>query len=168
VVVGAVAAGTAPLPFLAVYAVLFIVHGGVHPVAPPDITSSPHGELMAGIVALVLFVVAVIALLWMLNGTRRWPFLLVQLGLLATAVDFLADDTKGGRAISFLVALACLAALALALAPDSWAYLSRSPAPRRRRRMPLGARSGSDNEPDAARYVGQDASDSRSDLARTD
>ena len=167
-VVGAVAAGTAPLPFLAVYAVLFIVHGGVHKVAPPDITSTSHGELMAGVVALLVFIVGAVALLWMFSGVRRWPFVIVQLGLLATAIDFLADDTKGGRLISFIVALATLAALVLAFAPDSWDYVgSRRPA-RRRRKMPIGSGPGPDSLPDSARHIGDDASDVPRDLARAD
>jgi hypothetical protein len=117
-VVGAVAAGTAPLPFLAVYAVVFIVHGGFHPVFPPDITSTAHGELVAGIIALALFAVAVAALLWMLNGRRRWPFVAVQLGVLAAAVYFLVDGTKGGSVVSFLLAAASVAALAFAVVED--------------------------------------------------
>ena len=45
VVIGAVAAGVAPLPFLAVYAVLFISRGTVHPVTPPDVGNSKTTEL---------------------------------------------------------------------------------------------------------------------------
>jgi hypothetical protein len=155
-VVGAVAAATASLPFLAVYAILFIVHGGVHPVAPPDITDTAHGELVAGFIALAWFVVAVTALLWLLNGRRRWPFVLVQAALLGTAVDFLIDPTKGGRGTSFIVALASLIALVLAFAPDTWEYVGR-PRPKRRKRpaMPVGAGAGPDTTPDAARYVGR-------------
>ncbi|HKC28345.1 MAG TPA: hypothetical protein VKB75_10065 [Jatrophihabitans sp.] len=133
-VIGAVAAGTAPLPFLAVYAVIFIVHGGIHPIAPPDITQTAHGELVAGFIAAGLFVVALIALLWMVSGSRRWPFVLVQLGILATAIDFYVDVTKGGRFISFIAALAAAVALACALAPPSWAYVGQ--------RIPRLARSG--------------------------
>ncbi|HZC69418.1 MAG TPA: hypothetical protein VE442_01870 [Jatrophihabitans sp.] len=126
-VVWAVAAGTAPLPFLAVYAVLFIVHGGFHHVAPPDITSTQRGELVAGLIALGLFVVGVMALVWMLSGRRRWPFVLVQLGMLATAIDFFVDVTKGGRFVSFVVAVAALAALCCAFAPQSWRHVGQEP-----------------------------------------
>jgi hypothetical protein len=128
----AVATGTAPLPLLAVYAVMFIVHGSIHPVAPPDITSTTQGELFAGIAAAVLFAVAVLALVWLLNGRRRWPFALVELGMLATAIDFVADVTKGGRLVSLVVAVAAAVALVCAFAPASWEYLGRS-APRLRR-----------------------------------
>lgn len=159
-VVWAVAAGTAALPFLAVYAVMFIVHGGIHRVVPPDITSTSRGELIAGIVALAWFVVDLVALFWMMNGRRRWPFLLIQLGLLGTAIDFFIDVTKGGRFVSFVVALASLAAIVCALLPPAWEYFGRS-APHlraatlgRRRRMPIGAAPASDTLPDAARFVG--------------
>lgn len=125
-VVWAVALGTAPLPFLAVYAVLFIIHGSVHPVAPPDITTTQRGELVAGLIALGLFVVSVVALLWMLGGRRRWLFVLVQLGMLATAIDFFVDVTKGGRLVSFVVAVATLAALICAFLPQSWQHVGRT------------------------------------------
>jgi hypothetical protein len=121
-VVGSVAAGAVPLPFLAVYAVMFIVHGGFHPVVPPDITSTQHGELVAGIVALVLLVIASVAVLWMLNGRRRWPFVIVQLATLGTAVDFIVDTTRGGRFISGVLVLTALLALVLAYVPQSWPY----------------------------------------------
>ena len=137
-VVWGVAAGTAPLPFLAVYSVMFIVHGGVHPVAPPDITSTQHGELVAGFIALGLFVVAIVALLWMLSGRRRWPFVLVQLGMLVTAIDFFADVTKGGRTVSLVVAVAAFAALCCAFAPGSWEHLGHG-MPKLRRPPKRGA-----------------------------
>jgi hypothetical protein len=125
-----------------VYAVLFIVHGTINPVAPPDITSTTGGELVAGIIAAVLFIVAVIALLWMLNGRRRWPFVLVQLGMLATAIDFFIDVTKGGRLVSFVVAVTAAAALACSAAPQSWEYFGqRIPRLRRRPAVPDDARS---------------------------
>jgi hypothetical protein len=158
-VVWAVASGTAALPFLAVYAVMFIVHGGIHRVVPPDITSSSRGELIAGIIALALFVVDLVALFWMMNGRRRWPFLLVQLGMLGTAIDFFIDVTKGGRFVSFVVALASLAAIVCALLPPSWAHFDRTmPTLRRPRRtartMPIGAGPASDTLPDSPRFVG--------------
>lgn len=156
-----VAAGTAALPFLAVYAVMFIVHGGIHRVVPPDITDSAHGELVAGIIALALFLVDLVALFWMMNGRRRWPFLLVQLGMLGTAIDFFVDVTKGGRFVSFVVALASLAAIVLALLPPAWAYFGRPrPQLRRPRRMPLGSAPGPDSVPGSARFVPERDSES--------
>jgi hypothetical protein len=135
-----VAAGTAPLPFLAVYSVMFIVHGGFHRVVPPDITNSAHGELVAGIIALALFVIDIVTLFWMMNGRRRWPFMIVQLGMLATAIDFFLDVTKGGRFVSFVVALAALAAIVCALLPPAWAFFDRRvPRLRRREKAPAYA-----------------------------
>jgi hypothetical protein len=122
VVVGAVAAGTVPLPFLAIYAILFIVHGTVHPVAPPDITSTTHGELVAGIIAALIFVVSVVALIWVVNGRRRWPFVLVELGMLGAALYFLIDGTKGGTTVSVLVAVAAAVAVVLMLLPPAWEH----------------------------------------------
>lgn len=122
-VVGAVALGTVPLPFLAVYAVLFLVHGSVHPVQPPDVTSTKGGEFAAGWVALAVFVVLSVSLLWLVNGRRRWPFALMQLALLATVIDFLVDDTAGGRFISALVALTCALSLVLSFAPQAWRHV---------------------------------------------
>lgn len=153
-VVWAVAAGTAALPFLAVYAVMFIVHGGIHRVVPPDITNTSRGELIAGVVALALFVVDLAALLWMMNGRRRWPFLLVQLGMLGTAIDFFIDVTKGGRVVSFVVALASVAAIVCALLPPAWEYFGRpTPKLRRPRRMPVGAGQNPAGVPADARFV---------------
>jgi hypothetical protein len=54
----------------------------------------------------------------MLNGRRRWPFVAVQLGVLAAAVYFLVDGTKGGSVVSFLLAAASVAALAFAVVED--------------------------------------------------
>lgn len=126
VVVGAVAAGCAPLPFLGVYAILFIVHGGFHPVVPPDITNSARGELYAGLITLAIFIVSVVALLWMLNGRRRWPFVIVELAVLATTIDFALDDTKGGRTVSVALAVTAVVALVCALLPDSWGWVGAS------------------------------------------
>ena len=123
IVVGAATAGSVPVPFLAVYAVMFIVHGKFHPVVPPDITSTQQGEFVAGIVALVLFVVSFVAVIWMLNGSRRWPFVAVQLGVLAGAVDLVVDDTRGGGITAYVIGLAAVVALVLAFMPQSWAYV---------------------------------------------
>ena len=132
-VVAAVSAGAVPLPFLAVYSVMFIVHGGFHPVVPPDITTTAHGELAVGIVALVLFVVSFVALLWMLGGTRRWPFVLVQLADLAAAIDLIVDATRGGGVTAYVLGAAALVALVLSFTPQASEYVGRPRRPRRRR-----------------------------------
>ena len=87
-VVTSIALGVAPLPLLAVYAVVFIAHGTLYPVNPPDITGSKGGELLAGIAALVLFALITCTIVWFMNRRRRWPFLLGQLVTLVTAIWF--------------------------------------------------------------------------------
>jgi peptidoglycan/LPS O-acetylase OafA/YrhL len=123
VVICAVAAGVAPLPFLAVYAVLFIARGTVHPVTPPDIGDSKSTELVAGIVALVLFVIGALAALWLLDGRRRWLFVLCQLAVLAACVDFVVDSSTGSPAIPIVLGLTSLTALVLVALPVSWEHM---------------------------------------------
>jgi hypothetical protein len=124
-VVGATAAGVAPLPFLAVYAVLFISHGSFHPVVPPDITTTKHGELVAGFIALGLFVVEALSVIWLMNGRRRWLFVLTQAATLATSIDFIADRTTGSPIIPIILLVTSATALVLALHPRSGAYVRR-------------------------------------------
>jgi hypothetical protein len=122
-VIGAVALGVAPLPFLAVYAVLFITRGTVHPVVPPDIGNTKHDELIAGIIALVAFVVGALATYWFLDHRRRWLFVLFQAALLGVSIDFTLDSTTGSPAIPILLAATSLIALVLAFVPASWAHM---------------------------------------------
>jgi peptidoglycan/LPS O-acetylase OafA/YrhL len=132
VVIGAVAAGVAPLPFLAVYAVLFISRGTVHPVTPPDIGDSKTTELIAGLVALALFVIGALAALWLLDGRRRWPFVVCQLALLATSIDFIIDSSMGSRAVPVVLAVTSLIALVLAAHPTTWRHMGQEPPSRHR------------------------------------
>jgi hypothetical protein len=144
IVVGAVAAGSVPVPFLGVYAVMFIIHGKFHPVVPPDITGTQHGEFVAGIIALVLFVVSFVAVVMMLNGTRRWPFVIVQLAVLAGAVDLIVDSTRGGGVVGVALVVTSVIALVLAFVPAASAYVWHRP-----RRIRLRAKA-SDSEPSTA------------------
>jgi hypothetical protein len=164
-VIGAVAAGTAPLPFLAVYATVFIVHGGFHHVIPPDITRTNDGELGVGFVCFAIFVIGAVTELWMLNGSRRWPFVVVQAGLLGTAIDFMIDPTKGGRAASAVVILTTLIALVLSAHPQAWDHVGRAcprfvarmfgrrPPPRPA--MPAGSGPTAESRPTASRLIGR-------------
>jgi hypothetical protein len=136
VVVGATAAGVAPLPFLAVYAVLFISHGSFHPVVPPDITTTKHGELVAGFIALGLFIVEALSVLWLMNARRRWLFVLTQAATLGTSIYLISDRTTGSPIIPILLVATSATALVLALLPQSGAYV------RRPGRVRLFARSG--------------------------
>lgn len=122
-VVGAVAAGVTPLPFLAVYAILFIARGTVHPVTPPDIGHSKTAELMGGLVALALFIIGSLAAFWLLDARRRWPFMVYQFLLLVTSVYLITDRTSGSAAIPVLLVLTSVTALVLASLPRTWTYL---------------------------------------------
>ncbi len=143
-VVGSAAAGVAPTPFLAVYAVLFIAHGFFHPVQPPDITTTRTGEEIAGVIAGVLLLAMVLTIFWFLNGRRRWPFVLGQLATLVTAIDFLLDSTTGAPAVPAVLALTSAAALVLAFLPASSAWVGIRPLVRRRRARGRGATDTSD------------------------
>ena len=123
-VIAAVAVGVAPLPFLAVYATLFITRGAFRPVNPPDITTTAHGELGAGLIALALFLIGGISIYWFAGGTRRWLFALGQLATLATAIDFVLDSTSGPAGIPALLLLTSAAALVLAFLKPSWRHMS--------------------------------------------
>lgn len=125
-VIGSIALGVGPLPFLAIYAVLFIAHGFIYPVQPPDITGSRLGEGIAGIICTVFFLVGTLVIFWFLNARRRWPFVIAQLATLGTSIDFVIDATKGPREVSVLLALTSFVALVLALVPASWAYMGYS------------------------------------------
>ena len=133
-VIGAVAAGVAPLPFLAVYATLFIARGAFRPVNPPDITTTAHGELGAGLVALALFVVGAISIYWFSSGKRRWLFTVGQLATLATAIDFIIDSTSGPMGIPVLLTITSVGALVLAFLPPSWRYITAHRRQRHQRR----------------------------------
>ncbi len=132
-VIGAVAAGVAPLPFLAVYAVLFITRGTVHPVTPPDVGDSKTSELLAGLLALALFIIGSLAAYWLLDGRRRWLFVLCQLALLATSIYFLSDRSSGSATIPILLAITSLASLVLAMMPVTWEHLRQDVPPWMRR-----------------------------------
>jgi hypothetical protein len=165
-VVAAVAFGTAPVPFLAVYAVMFLIHGSVHPVVPPDITSTTRGEFWSGIVAAVLFVACSVALIWAISGARRWPFAATQLLLLVAAAYFLIDGNEGGNFVSGLIVLATFAALVLVFVPMSWPHYGRPLGRPGRRRaagtpgpahdtMPVGSAPVSDVTPASVRVAGR-------------
>jgi hypothetical protein len=132
-VTASVAAGVAPTPFLLVYAVLFLAHGFVHPVQPPDITTTRGGEKVAGLITLLLLLAMVLTLFWFMNGRRRWPFVVGQLATLVTSVDFVFDPGTGSPAVPIVLALTSATALVFAFLPASGDYVgSRIRLPRRR------------------------------------
>jgi hypothetical protein len=135
-VIVAVATSVAPLPFLAVYATLFIARGGFRPVNPPDITTTPHGELGAGFVALALFVLGTLSIFWYMNGRRRWLFVLGQVATLATAIHFITDSNSGPAGIPILLIATSAVALLLCITPSSSAHIRAQRPQRSKRRDP--------------------------------
>jgi hypothetical protein len=133
-VIWAVATGVAPLPFLAVYAILFISRGTVRPVIPPDIGNSKGDELVAGLIALVALIIGALAAYWFLDRRRRWLFVLFQAVTLGTSIDFLFDSTKGSPAIPIVLVLTTLTALVLSQVPASWEHMRHNVPPWLRRR----------------------------------
>jgi len=129
-----IAAGVAPLPFLLVYSVIFIAHGFFWPVEPPDITTTRHGEAVAGLLAVVVAVVVVVTLWWFLSARRRWPHLLAQLAVLGTTIAFVADPRTGSPVVPIALIVTSAISVGLGLHPTSGAFVgSRTPGRRRRR-----------------------------------
>jgi hypothetical protein len=123
-VIAAIAAGVAPAPFLLTYAVLFILHGTVFPVDPPDITGSKGGEALAGLVALAFLLVIVIGLGWFVSRRTRWLFLVGQLATLGTCINFLLDSSSGQPEVPLVLAICSVLAVGLGCLPPSWAWAS--------------------------------------------
>lgn len=132
-VVGAIALGVAPLPFLAIYAVLFIAHGGIHHVAPPDITGSNGGELIAGLIAAAGFALVTVSAASFLGRSRRWLFVLVQLAVAAGSAYLLADPTAGPSGVPALLLGTGAGSAVLALLPAGHRHVRAGhPAPTHR------------------------------------
>jgi hypothetical protein len=124
-VIGAVAAGVAPTPFLFIYATLFILRGTVVPATPPDITSTSGGEAIAGVVALAFLIFLVVGVYRFITQRGRWVFLLGQLICLGAAVDLLFFDSTAGRPqIPLVLAVTSAATVALVVLPVSWSWIA--------------------------------------------
>lgn len=122
----AIAAGVLPLPFLAVYAVIFIAHGSVRPVNPPDITTTKGGELVAGLLALLILIVFSMSVYWFLHGRWPWLFVLGQLATLGTCIWLIVDRTTGAIAVPVVLAVTSLIALAAVLYPVTHRFITRT------------------------------------------
>lgn len=133
VVLAAMGFGFVPVPFLAMYAVLFISRGFVVPVTPPDVTGSTTGEGWVGVGALVLIVVLSLAIAWYVSTRRRWPFVILEVAVLAAAVYCVYDRDTGPVWIPLVVAVCSILALVCAFLPES---RRRFPPPPRLRRRP--------------------------------
>jgi len=125
-VVFAIALGVAPLPFLAIYAVLFIAHGWLHHVSPPDITGSNRGELVAGLIALALFVVVTVSISSFLNRHRRWFFGLCQLATLLASIYLFGTPTTGPSGIPIILIATSAISLAITVLPVSSRHVRAS------------------------------------------
>ena len=125
-VVFAIALGVAPLPFLAIYAVLFIAHGWLHHVSPPDITGSNRGELVAGLIALALFVVLTVSISSFLNRHRRWFFGLCQLATLLASIYLFGTPTTGPSGIPIILIATSAISLAITVLPVSSRHVRAS------------------------------------------
>jgi hypothetical protein len=125
-VVFAIALGVAPLPFLGIYAVLFIAHGWLHHVTPPDITGSNRGELIAGLIALALFVVVTLSISSFLNRHRRWFFGLCQLATLLASIYLFGTPTTGPSGIPILLIVTSAISLAITVLPVSARHVRAS------------------------------------------
>jgi hypothetical protein len=122
-VIGAMAAGTVVVPFLIVYAFLFIVRGAFVEVDQPDITSSRSGELVAGLVALGFLIFVVWGMGRLLSGWDRWVFCAGQLVTFAAALDLLLDVSSGEPEVPAVVLGASLLAIVLACLRPSWQWV---------------------------------------------
>lgn len=125
-VIGAVAAGNVVVPFLIVYAFLFIARGIFVSVSTPDITSSRTGEAIAGFVALIFLFVIFAGMGRLLNGRGRLLFLAGQLIVAATSVWLLLDAASGEPEVPALTLIGALIAMVLAVVPTSWAWVANN------------------------------------------
>lgn len=150
IVIGAVAAATVVVPFLIVYAFLFIARGLFVQVEQPDITSSRHGEAVAGLIALAFLVVVLIGMLRLLNGAGRVVFWIGQLISLAGSVGFVLDSSSGDPQVPVVTALAAALAIALSLTRPAHRWVAssggeREPVPRRKQPKPTDGSGESDS-----------------------
>jgi hypothetical protein len=126
-VVAASAAAVGPLPFLCVYTILFLAHGLIYPVSPPDIGHSQADEALAGFAALILLVIGVLSIVLFYNRRTRIPFLIFQALVLGASIYFLLNSESGPGTVPALLLVTSLVALVAGLMPASAAHV-RGPA----------------------------------------
>jgi hypothetical protein len=122
-VIATVALGLAPVPFLAIYATLFILRGTVLPVSPPDITSSRGGEALSGVVALGYLIAIIAGVYLFLSQRDRWLLVVGQLAGLAVCVDFVLHPSSGEPGVPLLLGAASAVTLICSLVGPSWNWV---------------------------------------------
>lgn len=123
-VVGAIAAGAVAVPFLLVYAVLFLLRGLFVQVEQPDITSTRSGEALAGLVVVAFLALVVWGLARFADGRDRWVFAAGQLLTLAVSADFVLDSSSGEPQVPVIVGVASLLAMGLMLLAPSAGWVA--------------------------------------------
>ena len=122
-VVITVALGIAAAPLLMIYAFLFLVHGLVVPVYPPDVGSSRAVEALWGTAALGFAALLVVGAYRLLQRRGRTLHLIAQLAVFAGCMALLLDPAAGGRVVPILLGLASFAATLAALVAASWNWV---------------------------------------------
>ena len=129
VVIGSVAAATVVVPFLVVYAFLFIARGIFVTPEQPDITSSRHGEAIAGFIAVLFLAFVLWGMTRMLNGANRSVFWIGQLITAGSAGYLLLDASSGEPQVPIVVFVGAVLALALSLTPPATRWVRGSAGP---------------------------------------
>ena len=119
IVIAAVSAATVVVPFLIVYAFLFIMRGLFVQVEQPDITATRSGEAVSGFVALAFLILVLWGMLRMLNGSNRLIFWAGQSLTGAVAAWFLIDADFGQPQVPAVVLLAAVLAIVLSCLPPA-------------------------------------------------
>ncbi len=122
--VGAIAAATAPLPFLLIYSVLFLVRGTLVPVTPPDVTTTQHGEAVAGLVAFLYLCVIVVGIYRFICQRGRWLMIASEALCLAVCIDFVVNPTSGQPGLPVLIGATSALTLLLSVLRPSWQWIS--------------------------------------------
>jgi hypothetical protein len=120
----AIAAGTAPLPFLLIYSILFVLRGTVVPVSPPDITTTQHGEAVAGVVAFAYLIVIVVGIFRFMSQRGRWLMMASEAACLAICVDLFVDPSSGDPVLPVVIGAASALTLVSCVLRPSWEWIS--------------------------------------------
>lgn len=113
IVLGAVAAGTVPTPFLAVYAGLFVLRGLFVKTDQPDVFDSHGLEALAGLGIAVFLVLTVVGLTRFIGGRAPWLFFATQVAVLVASGWLLLDRTSGDPQLPALLLVGSIVALVL-------------------------------------------------------